>query len=343
MSRSMPFFWQFVLWFLFSPFGTAQSYKDYVTYLSQDSKSLSVKFFKYWPEYRDYPVKFYEVHFQPNGYIVKYADAIQKEKINRNEVNNYEYSVHFNDVHYRFHDGTMFYCDLIAGSRMPLTFGIQFDLHVYHIHLLLNLGIAEAPLWDIEFSGNTFYATNSFPSLDRPFADKSRSSLSGNIFVNSSGTVTGLDIPNIYMWDENSKSASKFHWLIDYDYDLQLTNEPRIPNIITQNVPSVPGSTKQLWRLVIEDLEYKEKLDDNAFLPANVITNAIDNYYVCIDKKWYYTNHLGKLTLRDFRPSNFELVEERRSLAKKYFPILMVLLVGISAYFMVRGKKKHNE
>ncbi len=108
--------------------------------------------------------------------------------------------------------------------------------------------------------------------------------------------------------------------------------------LITQYGASVPGSTNQLWRFVIEDFEYKEKLDDNAFLPANVITNAIDNYYVDIDNEWYYTNHLGKFVTR-----NYKQVEERRNFAKTYFPVLILLLFGISAYFIVRGKKKYNE
>ena len=133
-------------------------------------------------------------------------------------MNNYEYYIHFKDIYYWFRDGSVFYCDSIANSR-PM-----FDIYVYHTHLLLNLEMGEAPLWDIEFSKNTFYATNSFPSSGRPFARKERYSLSGNILVNSFGTVTGLDIPNIYTWDQNSKSARKYHWIIDYDYEVQLTN-----------------------------------------------------------------------------------------------------------------------
>ncbi len=329
-----------VVWPFYVISGISQSFDGLVNFLSQKPRPLGIKFHVFHPIHRTSPVKFYEVHLQSNGFVIKRANIVQENKINRNLAKDYECLVKFENMYYVSREGSVFFCDETAASEVPRRIYNSYFVAIYLIHGVLNLGVKYAPLWNIEFSGSDFTVNNNYPSVDNPFSGDISSSLSGTVLVDSTETVLGLDIPAIYVWTAGETHAEKYSWSFNYSYDIRFHDEPNMPSVIDQRIHDDTNGTIRHLRTVIEYFEYREAKDRDFFMPSNVIFDPITFYYEYGDGKWRYTNQFGKIEYTDFSFNEVDI--NRQHWATIFFPVLMLVLLLWSVYVFLRFGKRNN-
>ena len=268
--------------------GDTRGFENFSRYLTQEPRALKIRFLKYYPQKRDFPVDFFDVHFQSDAYLIKHSRVVQTNEFDWRAMTDHVLSVRWDDIYYYHDSGTIFYHDVSNNPNTRNRVVYKHDWYIRDLYSVLNLGLSGAPLWKVSFTDDAIYATNSFPSVDRPSAGVSRKSLSGNVLYGGNGAVIGLDLPLVYSsWPEKRSGSRKYHWLVDYHYNERFLSEPAMPSVINSRSVQTNGSTNQLHQIIVDHFEYCDRLDRSSFMPDNIlnISNVV-SFRVLVSGKW---------------------------------------------------------
>jgi len=334
--------------------GAAQSLSEFKEFLSQRPKPLKIRFFKYYPEAPDFPIYYYDVHFQQDGYLIKYHECGKKGGPAWHSTTNWNMLGKAGSFYWSLDGNSLDHFDMATIPTKYIRNSVSSEhdsTGLYELYDVLNLGLTYAPLWRLQFDGPTFAVTNAFPSAGRPAASECTRALSGKFLVSGEEEiVTGVDMDVYYWASKETAEPRKFHWVIDYSYERDPFASPVIPSVINYGLVKLDGKEKQLNRINIERFEFCSSVHSSAFMPKNVLTNGLELLSIRninADGELTLTNSHGVVqTVEEYSEEWDKWWNRRQSASKlsKLFPVIFGAFLCFAVFLFLRGdrSKKHK-